>query len=98
MSSVTVTGAPGVRLRLWAQPRRKYGRHLRLLFLNEAAEAKGEAEVWEHGGVVEGRVQRLELDCVGRLRLGLLLTAAKKLEKKSFRMKLFNEISLLTRC
>ena len=96
MSSVTVTGAPG--LRLWAQPRREYGRHLRLLFLNEAAEAKGEAEVWEHGGVVEGRVQRLELDCVGRLRLGLLLTAAKKLEKKSFRMKLFNEISLLTRC
>ncbi len=98
MASVTVTGTSGVRLRLWAQPRREDGRHLRLLFLNEAAEAEREAEVGEHGGVVEGRVQRLELDCVGRLRLGLFLTAAKRLKKKSFRMKLFNAISLLTKC
>ena len=98
VASVTVTGAPGVGLRLWAQPRREDGRHLRLLFLNEAAEAEREAEVGEHGGVVEGRVQRLELDCVGRLRLGLFLTPAKRLKKKSFRMKLFKAISLLTRC
>ena len=41
----------------------------------EAAEAEGKAEVGEHGGVVQGRVKRLKLDCVCGLglRLSLLL-------------------------
>ena len=56
-----------VLLLLGRQPRRQDGRHLRLLLLDEAAEAEGEAEVREGGRVVEGRVERLELDCVGRL-------------------------------
>ena len=77
VTSVTL----GVGLRLGAQSRREDGSHLRLLLLNEAAEAEGKAEVGEHGGVVQGRVQGLELDCVGRLRLGLglFLTSAKRI-------------------
>ena len=43
------------------------GRHLSLLLLDEAAEREGEAEVWEGGRIVEGGVERLELDCVGGL-------------------------------
>ena len=80
VASVTVGVGVGVGLRLGAESGREDGRHLRLLLLNEAAEAEGEAEVGEHGGVVQGRVQGLELDCVGRLRLGLglLLSSAKR--------------------
>ena len=69
---------PGVGLGLGAQPRGEDGRHLRLLLLDEAAEAEGEAEVGEHGGVVQGRVKRLELDCVGWPGLWLLLTTTRK--------------------
>ena len=78
MASVT----PGVGLGLGAQPRREDSRHLRLLLLDEAAEAEGEAEVGEHGGIVQGRVQRLELDCVGWPWLRLLLTTARRKECK----------------
>ena len=69
---------PSVGLGLGAQPRSEDCRHLGLLLLNEAAEAEGEAEVGEHGGIVQGRVQRLKLDCVGRSGLWLLFTAARK--------------------
>ena len=48
------------------------GGHLRLLLLYEPAEGEGEAEVWEGGRVVEGGVERLELDCVGGLGRDLL--------------------------
>ena len=48
----------------------------RLIGLDEAAEAEREAEVWEDCGVVQGRGQRLELDCMSRLGLGLLLSSA----------------------
>ena len=59
---------------LGRQPRRQDGRHLRLLLLDEAAEREGEAEVREGCRVVEGGMERLELDGVGRLgRLALLL-------------------------
>ena len=59
---------------LGRQAGRQDGRHLRLLLLDEAAEAEGEAEVWEGCRVVEGGVEGLELDCVGGLGgLALLL-------------------------
>ena len=73
-----------VLLLLGGEAGRQDGRHLRLLLLDEAAEAEGEAEVWEGGRVVEGRVERLELDCVGRLGplagalLGQVLSPAEK--------------------
>ena len=56
-----------VLLLLGRQSGRQDGRHLSLLLLDEAAEREGEAEVGEGRRVVEGGVERLELDCVGRL-------------------------------
>ena len=64
-----------VLLLLGGEAGRQDGRHLRLLLLDEAAEREGEAEVREGCRVVEGGVERLELDGVGRLgRLALLLS------------------------
>ena len=59
-------------LLLGGQSRGEDGGHLRLLLLYEPTEGEGKAEVWEGGRVVEGGVERLELDCVGWLGRDLL--------------------------